>query len=327
MIHTFELTKMISKQTFENIISSLNMRYYKRCWISTDYADKGFTVIRVYKFKRKDIQVQTNEESDLSHYYMTGISINPGVMFHGDIHLSTNILSFTPDYVKSIYYRIYDLIPCMEQVKQYHDNNFQLWFELNAFKAHRIDYCFDLKTMHREYLKLINKGYSLRKDTFNRSYFDNKEILETQTDDEPNIPDVETLTNNNTFDVNYVYFKSKGIDINIYLKEDELKRRNLSSNPEHDYDYLRIEPHAKKTKLNAIVSKLGLKGRELQYLATPEVEEYVLSSYIHALTGTGVYVTLDTARKGKDNVSMPILKNDNKGNHYLIDAIYSVNDN
>ena len=32
--------------------------------------------------------------------------------------------------------------------------------------------------------------------------------------------------------------------------------------------------------------------------------------------------TLDTARKGKDNVSMPILKNDNKGNHYLIDAIY-----
>lgn len=32
--------------------------------------------------------------------------------------------------------------------------------------------------------------------------------------------------------------------------------------------------------------------------------------------------TLDTARKGKDNVSMPIFKNDNNGNHYLIDAIY-----
>lgn len=32
--------------------------------------------------------------------------------------------------------------------------------------------------------------------------------------------------------------------------------------------------------------------------------------------------TLDTARKGKDNVSMPIFKNDSKGNHYLIDAIY-----
>ena len=32
--------------------------------------------------------------------------------------------------------------------------------------------------------------------------------------------------------------------------------------------------------------------------------------------------TLDTARKGKDNVSMPIFRNDNNGNHYLIDAIY-----
>ncbi len=32
--------------------------------------------------------------------------------------------------------------------------------------------------------------------------------------------------------------------------------------------------------------------------------------------------TLDTARKGKDNVSMPIFKNDNNSNHYLIDAIY-----
>ena len=32
--------------------------------------------------------------------------------------------------------------------------------------------------------------------------------------------------------------------------------------------------------------------------------------------------TLDTARKGKDNVSMPIFKNDYNGNHYLIDSIY-----
>lgn len=32
--------------------------------------------------------------------------------------------------------------------------------------------------------------------------------------------------------------------------------------------------------------------------------------------------TLDTARKGKDNASMPIFKNDNNRNHYLVDAIY-----
>lgn len=34
------------------------------------------------------------------------------------------------------------------------------------------------------------------------------------------------------------------------------------------------------------------------------------------------FATLDTARKGKDNVSMPIVKTDNNGNYYLIDAIF-----
>ena len=34
------------------------------------------------------------------------------------------------------------------------------------------------------------------------------------------------------------------------------------------------------------------------------------------------FATLDTARKGKDNVSMPIVKGDNNGNYYLIDAIF-----
>ena len=34
------------------------------------------------------------------------------------------------------------------------------------------------------------------------------------------------------------------------------------------------------------------------------------------------FATLDTARKGKDNVAMPIVKSDNNGNYYLIDAIF-----
>lgn len=37
---------------------------------------------------------------------------------------------------------------------------------------------------------------------------------------------------------------------------------------------------------------------------------------------TNSMATLDTARKGKDNVAMPIFKNDNNGNHYLVDAIF-----
>ena len=297
MIHTLELSKMISKKTFDNIIALLNIPSYKRCWLTVDYKDKGLTVIRLYKFKRKEVKTQVNDDTDLTHYYMICISVNTGVMFGGDNHLSNNLIHFTPDFVRAIYEKIFDIIPCMEQVKAYRYTNTPLWFEVNAFKAHRIDFCFDLKTMHQEYLTLIDRGYSLRKNTFERTYFDDTEILSVIKDDEPDVPDVDTMGIIPSTDVTYAYFKSKGVNINIYLKEREIIKEQISLNPELDYDFLRIEVQAKKTKLNAVVSKFKLKGRELHYLATPEVEHYILNSYVTALTGTGMYVTLKTAHK------------------------------
>lgn len=296
MIHTLELSKMLSKQTYDDILASLSIRNYRRCWLTMDYADKGFTVIRLYKFKRKEAKTQDKTETDFTHRYMISICINTGVMFGGDAHFSNNILSFTTDFVRTIYRNIYDLIPCMELEKEYFNTDNSHWLEYNAFKARRIDFCFDLKTMHHEYLNLIDKGYSLRKSTFTRNYYEDTDIQEIQTDDEPNIPELETVVDSLSTDVNYVYFKSKGVNINIYLKENELTKKQLPFNPELDYDFLRLEVATKKTKLNTIVSKFGLKGRELQYLITPEVEQYVLNSYVKALTGTGIYVTLDNAR-------------------------------
>lgn len=296
MIHTLELSKMISKKTFDNVIASLNIPFYKRCWLTVDYKDKGLTVIRLYKFKRKEVKTEVKDDSDRTHYYMICISVNTGIMFGGDNHLSNNLLCFKCSFVKAIYEKIFDIIPCMEQSKAYRNTNIPLWFEVNAFKAHRIDFCFDLKTMHHEYLKLIDRGYSLRKDTFKRSYFDDTEILSAVTDNEPNIPDVETTGVLPSADVSYVYFKCKSVNINIYLKEREIIKEQLSYNPELDYDFLRIEVQAKKTKLNAIVDKFNLEGRELHHLAKPKVEYYMLNSYVTALTGTGMYVTLDTAR-------------------------------
>lgn len=310
MIHTLELSKMISKKTFDNIIVLLNIPSYKRCWITTDYKEKGLTVIRLYKFKRKEVTTKVNDDTDLTHYYMICISVNTGVMFGGDNHLSNNLLHFTPDFVRAIYEKIFDIIPCMEQVKAYRYTNTPLWFEVNAFKAHRIDFCFDLKTMHQEYLTLIDRGYSLRKNTFERTYFDDTEILSVIEDDEPNVPDVDTMGIIPSADVSYAYFKSKGVNINIYLKEREIIKEQLSANSEIDYDFLRIEVQAKKTKLNAIVSKFKLKGRELHYLATPEVEYYILNSYVTALTGTGMYVTLKTAHRIIDESSYTQPKKD-----------------
>lgn len=60
-------------------------------------------------------------------------------------------------------------------------------------------------------------------------------------------------------------------------------------------------------------------GREF---AWENIRTYNWDDYSKLDLTNNSMATLDTARKGKDNVSMPIFKNDNNRNHYLVDAIY-----
>ncbi len=59
-------------------------------------------------------------------------------------------------------------------------------------------------------------------------------------------------------------------------------------------------------------------GREF---AWENLDTYTSKGIFKQLTPNAM-ATLDTARKGKDNVSMPIFKNNSNGKHYLVDAIY-----
>ena len=116
MLHTFELSKMISKDTFNKIIASLKLRCYGYYYFTTAYADKGFSAIRLSKFKRKEVKTEKQEDSGLTHYYMISLSINTANMFSGyqDPHIPQSILSFTPDYVRAIYHKIFELSPFLE---------------------------------------------------------------------------------------------------------------------------------------------------------------------------------------------------------------------
>lgn len=299
MIHTMELSKMVSKATFESVIKLLHLPFYKCCWLTTGYAERGLTMIRLYKFKRSEFKDKPVSEDDLTHYYMIAIAINTGCMFGGDSHLSNNILAFTPDFITVIYHKIFETIPCLEQGKQHYNEDSQersSWLEMNAFKARRIDFTFDFKTMHQQYLTLINRGYTLPKKHYKLNEYNDDNAQAVLSDDEPDIVDFEELMSDYNSDVNSIYYKGNGLNINIYQKETEPKKRNLSFQSDIDYDFLRIEVQAKKSKLNSLVSKYGLKGRELQYLITPELEGYILDYYVTRLTGKGIYVTLKTAK-------------------------------
>ncbi len=332
MIHTVELSKMIDKDTYEKTIAELHLLYNKSCFYTMNYAEQGLLCIRLYKIKNK--KYKDTEDDSLMYLYMISITVNTGSMFGGDPHLSNNIIAFTDDFVKTIYFNIFDVLPWLEctsverpTIDNYSKEKYEKWLREcnNVFKARRIDYTLDIKTMCQQYLTLIDRGYSLRKGCYERNYFDNEyeledivsediftsdneeivsnlddEVSTSYTEDDFEIPDLEDEFPTFKSDIAYVYYRGNGVNINIYHKGQEIVKEQLAFNPNTDYDFLRIEVQVKKSKLNALVQKYRLnkdnrKGRELQYLISPYIEGYILDYYIKALTGTGMYVPYDMA--------------------------------
>lgn len=336
MIHTFELSRVFTgvncEEQYRYIIDKLNMRYIKRpdmgFYMTTAFAEQGFQMIRLYKFKDKMYEKQTEglPKNDRSLYlYMIALSINPSKMMNGDVHLPVDTLIFTPNFAKAVYSSIIKLIPCLDNrpderkragkaaqlVQQGNTEYFEewkeasaTWLEQNAFQARRIDFTYDVSYCPRQYLRLIDMGYSLRKGQFERSYFDDEQPNEDD-DKELDIPDIEEVQgeSKSESDVDYVYYRGKGLNINIYHKGTEIRKEGLGSNPEN-YDFMRIEVQAKKGRLAYILTKKKKRKlpeysesqtRELQYLVSPEAEEDILTYYVGMLTGKGVYVRYDRA--------------------------------
>lgn len=166
------------------------MKWYKSCYATNAYAGQGFQLIRLYKIKNemfKDGQDSGNKNDDdekpFMHLYMITLSINIADMFggNGDPNMPQSILSFTPDYVRAVYRKIFELIPFLkvppewrfdacwdgagqrdivddgEWLNRKKELNRQ-WIESNAFKARRIDFAFDLKAMPQQYLT-VRKSY------------------------------------------------------------------------------------------------------------------------------------------------------------------------
>lgn len=291
---------MIGKETFEAVLNSLHMNQYnKNLWITHSYREQGFSAIKLYKIKRNELKGTVTEDTDITHHYMISVVANTGVMFHGDRHFSNNILSSTPDYERAIIYNLLEILPCLEVYPELREQDSAKWHEWNIYKLRRIDFVFEIKLNNQQYLKLLNGGYTLREKYYTRNYYEDEELLIDVSDDEPDIEDsddIMDIESEYTSNVQYIYYKGKSLNINIYHKDREIIKKNLSANADNDYDFLRIEVQVKKNKLNAIVKKFDLIGRELPYIVTPEVEQYILNYYVKALTGTGIYVTLDKAR-------------------------------
>lgn len=312
MVHTFELLKMISKEMFEEIINQLNWTYYKTgFFFSTKYAEQGFSVISLHRFtknRENNKQQQNTNPDNVFYLYMIKITVNLGAMFGDSGYRSNDILMFKRSFIDVIYCNIYDFLPCLEERREYRQTDihnyseykYRLWKEVNTFTLNRIDFTFDLKHYAKQYMTLINRGYTIRDTRFKKSYYNDDDVSENITviiddDGEPDIEYTAELPDDYIADTDYIYYKAKSLNINIYNKAEQLKRKYQTVDNVNDYDFLRFEVQVKKEKLKTLVKKFKLKGRELEYVATPQIEDYVLNEYLKKLTGTGSYMTQEQA--------------------------------
>lgn len=304
MIHTFELSKMLSEETFEELLSLPEFNYYKKnLWKSYSYESQGLSTVRLYKFKQK----KKNNKPDAPYLYMITITVNIGLMYGSDGYFSNDILCFTPDFIKSIYNNIYDIFPMLEyQNEALFEKHPHLWWEYNNFKLRRIDFAFDIRTNADDYIKLIDHGYALTRKGYNRYFFDTKTFEEEIPDDESDVDEYDDEPEPVDYGTYYVYYKCKSLHMNIYIKAEQLKRQHHMNNVPEKYVFLRIEVQVLKNKLNALIAKLRngsihndypFTERDLRCLATPAIESYILNEYVSQITGSGLYVGYDDAKK------------------------------
>ena len=306
MVHTFQLSKVIDNETFESLLKTLKGLYFKeKIWITKQYEEFGVPNIFLCKFKpkRKNKEGKKVELKEEPYRYCIFLSINPSRMLNKNSkgYQSTDILCFNSIFVKVIYERLFELFPQLDDRYVYNED-----YYFRAFQLRRIDYTFDLFYQPEQYITFINQGYIIQRNSYKRCYYESKELLEEIEDDEFDeeleaLIDKELEKDKFQSDVKYIYYKSKSLNINIYLKGEQLKKDKLIDENDTNYDFLRIEIQVKKAKLNAIKKKFGIPYRELFHMATPEIEAYILQYYLQALTGKGHYFTLKEAKMMIDN--------------------------
>lgn len=324
MVHTIELSRMISKEMFETLLKTVKgCRYNRVAHFSKAYVESGIQMVCLRKFKPRKKDKKGNwitlEESPF--FYMVILSVNTGLMFGGDGYLSNDIHTFTPDFAKAVYAKIFEQIPELELYPEkliegrkqqwetgYSNILLEDYFSWNAFKLRRIDFAFDIAVAPEQYMQLLEWGKGMRCKWYERKYYDkqmedsedNPEEEEIE-DDEPDFEDMEDLMYEYEPETNYIYYKSKSTSINIYLKQEQLVNAHLIDSEDDSYHFLRLEFQIRKNAINARNKRLGIKGREFHQMAIPELEARVLKYYTERLSYSGIHMSCANAKKVIDS--------------------------
>lgn len=266
MIHTYTARINVCKDFYNQFISHPQTKLYKERGSVHQTAKNGLLSeigITLYGHKYKVSYDRTDAAGDteqLSYMmYVIDARVNPAKLIYREKSI---------DIYKPSDYEIFQ--QCFNQeIRSY---NLPFLPPLDGWKAHRVDFTYNIKTPHvTEYIRLFHKS-DLRGFTIKRDQHGHRSMKSGS-----------------------LYINNSAVTLNFYDKADEMQKaesgtRHTQEEIQEAKDILRIEVQAGRDKLSGIKRKQEFTSKQIsEFMKDPEAAEDLVISYVYKVLGGSTY--------------------------------------
>lgn len=156
-----------------------------------------------------------------------------------------------------------------EEIKSF---NLPFLPDLDGWKAHRVDFTYNIRTSHvKEYIRLMHKA-DLRGFTIKRDQHGHRAMK-----------------------AGSLYINNSAVTLNFYDKMDEMIKaengtRHTPEEIQEAKDMLRIEVQASRDKLSGIKRKQEFTSKQIsEFMTSPQAAEDLVISYVYKVLGGATY--------------------------------------
>ena len=264
MIHTFTVRIRVCAAYYEQFCSHPSTKIYKKRSQAFQTAQNNLLQeigITLYGHKYSIICDSTDAAGSPKSYmvYVIDARVNPSKV----IYREKSIDIYKPsDY--EIFKKRFD-----EEIRSY---NLSFLPSLEGWKAHRVDFTYNLRTPHvKEYIRLFHKsdlrGFTIKKDQHGHQ----------------------------SMKAGSLYINNSAVTLNFYDKFDEMTKaqggtRHTPEEIEQARDILRIEVQAGRDKLSNIKRKQDFTTKQIsEFMTSPGAAEQLVISYAEKVLGSATY--------------------------------------
>lgn len=266
MIHTYTARINVCKDFFSQFISHKQTKLYKERGSVHQTAKNGLLseigiVLYGHKYKISYDRITSTGATEQISYmqYVIDARVNPSKVIYRESSI---------DIYKPSDYEIFQ--QCFNQeIKSF---NLPFLPPLDGWKAHRIDFTYNLRTQHvKEYIRLMHKS-DLRGFTIKRDQHGHRAMK-----------------------AGSLYINNSAVTLNFYDKADEMQKaeggtRHTPEEIQEAKDILRIEVQAGRDKLSNIKRKQEFTSKQIsEFMQQPEAAEDLVLMYAEKVLGNATY--------------------------------------